>query len=238
MNLRKIDNFFFDLDGTLLGISDKSFAQEFPVRMYDSFKDLLDFEPFINALNISYDALYKHTNPNELLAPVYVNHFSKLTGLDYDIIWERVLLFYSTTFLEMEKFMEPVAGVRELLDELHNRDKTIVLATNPVFPEISTRARCSWAGVDYDEFRFVSHIENSTSCKPNHQYYDWILQKVNALPENSMMIGNDYLYDMSASNVNMSTWMTDRYQSHLEYKGKYAVNYEGSLLDLLNKLED
>ena len=50
------------------------------------------------------------------------------------------------------------------------------------------------------------------------------------------MVGNDFLFDMSASSIGIKTWMIDNYQSNLEFKEKYSVDYKGSLVELYNLL--
>jgi FMN phosphatase YigB (HAD superfamily) len=54
--------------------------------------------------------------------------------------------------------------------------------------------------------------------------------------EQSLMVGNDYFFDMAASKLGIKTWMTDNYRGHPEYKDKFRIDYQGSLEQLLEHL--
>ena len=71
-----------------------------------------------------------------------------------------------------------------------------VLATNPLFPAIATRQRIRWAGLEPEDFQFVTTYENSRFCKPNPEYYRDLLDKLGKDPESCLMVGNDVDEDM------------------------------------------
>ncbi|MBO5851607.1 MAG: HAD hydrolase-like protein, partial [Clostridia bacterium] len=94
-----------------------------------------------------------------------------------------------------------------LVDKLKKNGYNLILATNPLFPKIGTFNRLKWAGVNYDDFSYVSTYENSSFCKPNLNYYLEILNKLSLKAEECLMIGNDVLDDMVTLNLNMQAFL-------------------------------
>ena len=84
------------------------------------------------------------------------------------------------------------------------------LATNPLFPAIATRSRIGWAGLEPEDFELYTTYENIGCCKPNLDYYREILRRLDAAPEESIMVGNDAGEDLVASALGMKVfWLTD-----------------------------
>ncbi len=91
---------------------------------------------------------------------------------------------------------------------------TVVVATNPLFPETAGRQRMEWAGVNNFSYALVTTMENSHFIKPNLNYYQEILDYVGATPETTWMVGNDLEQDITPThNMGIKAWwITD----HLE----------------------
>lgn len=85
-------------------------------------------------------------------------------------------------------FEPKAAEVIRLAKEMGLR---VGLATNPIFPAVATMARISWAGLSPDDFEIVTTYENSSFCKPNPEYYLDICKKLDMLPSETLMVGND-----------------------------------------------
>ena len=79
----------------------------------------------------------------------------------------------------------------------------LVLATNPLFPAIATRSRIRWAGLNPEDFEWITTYENIGFCKPNPEYYREILRRIGVSPENCLMVGNDVTEDMAAMELGM-----------------------------------
>ena len=118
---------------------------------------------------------------------------------------------YYEYYLNLFDSVKAVCGYNqksgELVARLNREGYKIVLATNPVFPQIATEHRIEWAGIDKNEFIYISTYENSSFCKPNPKYYEEILFKINAKPEECLMIGNDTSDDMIAEAVGMDVFL-------------------------------
>ncbi|MCE7735190.1 MAG: HAD family hydrolase [Candidatus Heimdallarchaeota archaeon] len=236
-NLNSIECFFFDLDGTLLNISDQDFELMYSKLIANSFKDLYNPETFFSYFLPSVEALMNHRDYSTNVIESFLSKFSELSGMGKDEIWERLHNFYTNDFGKLQNLVKPSTISKDLIDKIQSQNKKVVLATNPVFPEIATKQRVEWAGLDYNsDFLFVPHVSNSTAVKPDPQYYHNLIDIVKIEPSKILMVGNDYLYDGSASQVGIKTWIVDFNQSHLDYKDKFQIDYEGSLEELLVRI--
>ncbi|MHA2278756.1 MAG: HAD family hydrolase [Candidatus Kariarchaeaceae archaeon] len=232
-SLENIECFFFDLDGTLLDLSDDKFDVEYIKLITNYFIDHYDPETFLSYFMPSVEALMSHDDNENLVIESFLDKFSELSGMKRDDVWNNLHGFYSSDFGYLRDHVNPTPISRSLIDKIQSMGKKIVLATNPVFPEIATRQRVEWAGLNYDEdFLYVPHVNNSRTVKPNPKYYQNLIEMVNIPPEKILMVGNDFLYDGSASQVGIKTWIVDFNQSHLEYKDKFQIDHVGSLDEL------
>ena len=236
MNIEEIDAVFFDLDGTLLGLTDDDFMRIYTGLISKRFEKYLSKEKFIEALLGGTNAMFKHDDSNNFVLESFFNYFTDKTGISREETYNNFQKFYMNEFGELEKACEKIEIGPKIIKILKKMNIKIVLATNPVFPEIATRRRCEWAGLSFDDFIHVTHAENSNYCKPNPNYFIKMCELVNVNPKRVLMVGNDFLFDMSASSIGIKTWMIDNYQSNLEFKEKYSVDYKGSLVELYNLL--
>lgn len=83
----------------------------------------------------------------------------------------------------------------------------VVLATNPIFPQIATENRIYWAGLSPSDFELYTTYENSHYCKPNPAYYTELSEKLNVQTEECLMVGNDVTEDMVAHTVGMKVFL-------------------------------
>ena len=109
----------------------------------------------------------------------------------------------------------------------------MVLATNPIFPEIATRQRIKWAGLDIEDFELVTTYENSRFSKPNLNYYTDILAKINVDAKDCMMVGNDVSEDMVTTKLGMKVFLLT--QDLINKNNEDINNYpHGNFDDFLN----
>ena len=56
---------------------------------------------------------------------------------------------------------------KEAVKASKDREFRVILATNPLFPEVATISRIGWAGLSPSDFEYITNYENSSTCKPN-----------------------------------------------------------------------
>lgn len=98
----------------------------------------------------------------------------------------------------------------------------VCAATNPYFPEIATRKRLQWAGVDPKSIEFYTTYEDCCYCKPNPQYYLEVAARLGLAPTECLMVGNDVTEDMAAAEVGMQVFLL--VNEHLINKENKDIN--------------
>jgi FMN phosphatase YigB (HAD superfamily) len=112
----------------------------------------------------------------------------------------------------------------------------VVLATNPIFPRVVIDARLAWGGLDGDAFHHVTAYEIAHFCKPSPRFFDEIVDQLHIPAERCLMVGNDTLHDLSASQVGMQTclltpWCIKRSGRH------FKADWQGRHEELLSLIE-
>lgn len=115
--------------------------------------------------------------------------------------------FYRNEFNQVQIVcgFEPMAA--RIVNSLKDRGYRVVLATNPLFPAIATQNRIRWAGLQPEDFEYITTYENSHYCKPNPDYYREILTQLNLKPEECLMVGNDVGEDMITQQLGMKVFL-------------------------------
>ena len=115
--------------------------------------------------------------------------------------------FYANEFQQAKALCGFTPKARETVRLVRDLGLRAILATNPLFPAVATRSRIRWAGLEPEDFEFVTTYENSSTCKPNPDYYREILQKRGLKPEDCLMVGNDTGEDMIAQSLGMKVFL-------------------------------
>ena len=197
----------FDLDGTLLPIQEGPFIEAYFGRMARYFS-LLGYEPksFIQAVWVGTNAMRKNDGSmtNELR---FMETFKPLIPHLQEDIEQEFYRFYEQEFdhVQVSSSVEPMAS--QIVSVLKSKGYRIILATNPLFPQIATRKRVAWANLNWSDFLFVTTYETSSFAKPSLGYYQEIIERYQLQPQECLMIGNDALEDMAASKLGMDVYL-------------------------------
>ncbi len=199
----------FDLDGTLLPMDQGEFMRAYFGKL-SAVMAKRGYEPkrFINALLQGTAAMTANdgTVSNE---KAYWKKFCELCG--DGAINEIPFLehFYETDFESVRESCGFDPSAKEAVRALRAAGKRIVLATNPLFPRVATKARIRWAGLSESDFELITTYENSSFTKPSLGYYKEILEKIGVDAEDCLMVGNDVGEDMVAEELGMSVFLVD-----------------------------
>ena len=197
----------FDLDGTLLPMDQSAFmklyfgglAKKLAPRGYEP-KALIDAIWTGSAAMVQNDG----TKMNET---VFWEAFSSIFG---DRVKEDIPYFddyYRNEFRDARNACRLNPRVPEIIGLLKEKGLHLALATNPLFPEISTVTRTRWAGLEPSDFALITTYENSGFCKPNPSYYLDVAKRIGVPPEECLMVGNDVAEDMIAETVGMQVFL-------------------------------
>ncbi len=166
---------FFDLDGTLLPMDADRFIQSYLKRLA-AYMVPHGYEPeaFTKALWSGIGAMM-HNNRTRTNEAAFWDVFSATIGknaLRDHSVFEQ---FYLTEFQQVQHDCGYTPRAAQLLAHLRAKGLRLILATNPVFPAVATHSRIRWAGMNVEDFDYITTYENSSCCKPNPAYFEEIM---------------------------------------------------------------
>jgi FMN phosphatase YigB (HAD superfamily) len=116
---------------------------------------------------------------------------------------------------------------------LKSKGYKLVIATNPLFPLKAILHRINWAGLDPDDFIYISSYEKNHYCKPQVKFYEEVLNGIGRKPEECMMVGNDVQEDLISGSLGVKTFLIKDYLLHrtnepikTDYSGSYEDFYQ------------
>ncbi|HAG70142.1 MAG TPA: HAD family hydrolase [Lachnospiraceae bacterium] len=115
--------------------------------------------------------------------------------------------FYANEFDRARQFCGFEQKAAETVKWIKACGLRTALATNPLFPSVATETRIRWAGLEPDDFEFITTYENISFCKPNPDYYREVLKRAGMKAESCLMVGNDVGEDMVAANLGMKVFL-------------------------------
>lgn len=209
----KIKAVLFDMDGTLVRMDEKDFTENYLGRLcavicplgYD--KDLI-----VKGLWAGVAAMIKNDG-SRTNAEAFWDVFEGMVGnniREKEPIFEE---FYRIgDFRKSIEITRPNPAAKVIIERLKEKGVRRILTTNPLFPESAQHVRLSWVGLTPDDFEFITHYENSRFCKPNENYFRFVLENAGLKPEECLMIGNNVNDDIiPAEAVGITTFLIDEY---------------------------
>ncbi|MBO8427337.1 MAG: HAD family hydrolase [Firmicutes bacterium] len=232
-----IKNVLFDLDGTLLPMKEKEFTK-FYLTSLDEFVYKLgyDYKEFINNIIIGTE-LVVNNDGTKLNKEVFWNHLVSVYGLDILKLDNILDKYYDNEFNNGKLYCPANPISKDVIKLCLDKKYNIVLATNPIFPKIATYNRIKWAKLNPSDFLFITTYDNSYYSKPNIKYYEYILNKFNFDPNETLMVGNDVNEDMCITKLNVSTFLVTDYLKNISNLDISKFN-KGNMSDLYNYLKE
>lgn len=224
-------NYLFDLDGTLLPMDMEDFTKQYFSALCKRFVPILniDADTLIKAIWKGTAAMTKNDNfcPNK---DIFWKVASEASGMDLTNYIEQFDDFYTKEFIEAKKATGFTPYAKKCIELIKKNGGRLIATTNPIFPAVATKRRLEWAGVRPDDFEFITTYENSSSCKPNLKYFEFICKKCNIKPQDSIMVGNDVDEDMCAEKLGFDTYLITDCIVNRENK-EYSQYKSGSFED-------
>lgn len=197
----------FDLDGTLLPMDQDDFVNTYFKYLA---KKLLPYgyEPqkLMDSIWKGTEAMVKNDGSRtneEAFWKTFTQIYGEQAREDEPLFDE----FYRNEFDKVREICgyQPMAA--QIIRELKAKGYRVALATNPIFPQVATYSRIRWAGLNPEDFEWVTTYENSCYCKPNLAYYIEVMEKLGCSAEECMMVGNDVVEDMVAETLGMQVFL-------------------------------
>lgn len=224
----------FDLDGTLLNMDELRFIQIYFLTLYQyAFKDenitLQECQNgILKTLNkMASDNRSELTNMEKFF-DIFLQYFPSINR--NRVISKTNEYYFSSEFDKCIAAVKKVPLIIDIISYLKQHNIKIAICTNPIFPREAIVKRIAWAGLDINDFEFVTFSEQYHYIKPNIRYYQEILSHIPSYrAEEVLMVGNDVEEDMIAEKLGINVFlitnqMISRFNKEFEIVNK--GNYE------------
>ena len=226
----------FDLDGTLLPMDDLvKFMKTYFELLSNKLSDYgIEGKRFFDATMRSMKEMAQNTS-KRTNADIFWKYFEEEFGYKETDVADKIEDFYKNEYRTLKSLTGYNPEINLAIKSIKEKGYRLAVATNPLFPAIALTQRLEWAGVDIDDFEFITTYEDYHSCKPSPNYYKEVAKNLNLSPSEIMMVGNDTSDDMSAVGAGMKVFLlTD---CLINRKGADISIYpNGNIRDLLKIL--
>jgi FMN phosphatase YigB (HAD superfamily) len=196
-----------DLDNTMILFDEAAFYLRYMERIVPFFADLVPEDQFRDRLLKGIRGLLKN-NGDVSNRQFFLDLFCDGDLVGRQAVWERFMQFYEREYEKVPVEATAPQGLEQVLDQLDAWGIELVVATNPLFPQIAQEKRLDWIGLDQRRFRLITHLDNMTYVKPRVEYYRQVSAMIGWKPEVCIMVGNDTINDMVAGTAGMTTYLT------------------------------
>lgn len=205
-----MNTILFDLDGTLLPMDVEEFTHRYFGLILQTMNEKgFDGKMILDAILSSTKAMIlndgKKTNEE-----VFWENFTSLSNLSRDLMEPHFNDFYEHVFDQIDSHVQS-ENMKQAVNILKEKNYRLILSTNPLFPRIATLKRIQWAGLDPNDFDYITTYENSSACKPNLAYYEEIIDKLDLDIKECMMVGNDVQEDGILEKIGIPVYLVNDY---------------------------
>lgn len=202
-----IKTVLFDLDGTLLPMDQEVFVKDYLTRL-SAYMAQYGYDPKLTAQTVMEGVYVMVKNDGSVSnEEVFWRHFCSKMGEYCKEDIPKFEEFYCTEFQKAAASCGFNTEAKNVIELVKSLGYDAVLATNPLFPQIATYSRIRWAGLQPEDFIFITTYENSSFCKPNPLYYRQIMDKLGLNAEECVMVGNDAREDTVPAQFGMKVFL-------------------------------
>lgn len=140
--------------------------------------------------------------------------------------------FYEKDFNKVQDVSRQNEDMIASIKLLKEKGYKLVVATNPLFPRVAVTNRIKWAGLNPEDFIFITSFEHMHFCKPDLDYYREILYNIEKEPSECFMVGNDVNEDMIVKEIGIKTYLIEDFiigdinqDKNIDYRGSYRDFY-------------
>ena len=197
----------FDLDGTLLPMDQEVFIKAYLKGLAAKMAPYgFDPQKISEALWVGTGAMMK-TDGSLRNDELFWKVFQGIVGPFGEEHFAAVDDFYANEFQSVRDVCGFSPCAAKVIAGVKAKGLIPVLATNPLFPRAATESRVRWAGLEPEDFAYITVYDNSHYCKPNVKYYEEILGIIGAAPEECVMVGNDAKEDTAVEALGIPVFL-------------------------------
>jgi len=205
MDYSRITHLLLDLDGTLLHFDLDIFISRY-LELIKSYFPEYQNKGLISSWILEGTSRMLNNEGEVTNRKVFLDYFCGQSGLSREVVWQRFISFYENDFNRLERIINQNPKAVKFLEAAQSAGFSLIIATQPVFPEIAIRKRLKWAGLRHIEFKMITDISRMKACKPHAIYFSQILEFLNVDPDRCLMVGDDPVNDMASSKVGIANY--------------------------------
>ena len=197
----------FDLDGTLLPMDEEYFKKIYFGEVYKKIAYLgYTLDELLKVIWYGTKAMIQNdgSQTNEEL---FWKKFIEVHPDRLEENKENFVEFYNDIFPTLGHTCGYQPLAKDFIKALKDKGYEVIIASNPIFPLVATKARIRWSGCNPDDFKYITAYENSRFSKPNLKYYEEVLEKTGYKPEEVIMVGNDVREDMIVNKLGIDSYL-------------------------------
>ena len=230
----KIQHIFFDLDNTLWDHRGNAFLtlKEIFKREQVTEKHSLTFEDFHQEYFTINERLWEQIRDGEIDKEYLRKHRFYDSFLFFGIDDFALAQRFEENFLdEILNYNDLVDGAFEILEYLYDKGYLLHILSNG-FKEV-TYHKCELSGI-HNYFKTITNADEINVRKPNPDIYRYALNKAGAVPENSVMIGDDWIADVEGAKCfGMNVIYFDVFNDKFTAEGVSVIRNLAELKNLL-----
>lgn len=236
LDLNNIQAILFDLDGTLVDVDMNRFVPSYLRRLTEYMRAQVNPAQAIQTLHHAVAAMFANTDANRTLESILLDVLDSELAISPELYAASLEQLCQNDLEELRPLVTGHPLSPQLIESSLNNGWEVVLATNPIFPRVVIDARLAWGELSSEDFHHVTAYETAHFCKPSALFFEEVLQQLQLPAEACLMVGNDTLHDLSASQVGMQTclltpWSIKRSEAH------FKADWQGCHEELLALLE-
>ena len=185
-----------DLDDTLISTNMDQYFPNYFTGLGNALKDLGSTNLIQKQVFYAVEKMGNNQDPGKLLSEIFAENFYAPLGTTEAAQKDKILHFYHEEYPKFKDLTTVRPEALEFVEWCRKQNILIAIATNPVFPDIATRARVVWAGLDPAVFPFFTTYEHFHFTKPNMTYYAECLGRLGWPEGKIVMIGDDPVRDI------------------------------------------
>ncbi len=227
---------FFDLDGTLLPLDMDAFTHYYMKAIkQNGFYEKISAHNGGDIFGRALVAMIQNDG-RALNRDVFFEVIAQESDADRDELIAHMDGFYTNEFLQLKAATRADEHVKKTIEVLKGKGYRLILATNPLFPPVATNTRLRWAGLEPEDFEYITYYDNARWCKPSAGYFNEILDHTGLAASECYIVGNDVRDDLSAVALGFEAFLVlDHVIGDIE---KGPPCQKGSYSDLLRFAEN
>ncbi|MDQ0592501.1 putative hydrolase of the HAD superfamily [Chryseobacterium ginsenosidimutans] len=222
----KIQHIFFDLDNTLWDhrknayLTIKNLFEKDEINL----KYNIDFEEFHSVYHEINEKLWEDIRDGIIDKEYLRKHRFYDTFKHFGIDDEVLSMYFEEHFLDkILNHNELVEGAEYILEYLKAKSYTLHIISNG-FKEVTER-KCILSGID-KYFQTITSADSVGIRKPRPEIFEYSLGLSDALRENSILIGDDWIADVvGAQNFGMDVIFFDVFNENREEEGLKVIKH-------------